>query len=162
MLCISQDTGGGRRVGRLVLLPRWLRRSHRPGSSARRAPPGPQVNPCGLGPILVSTYLDWTPAPCPELPTVAQEEPPRHEKGETALPCILLAAVRGLPFPQAGDEDRALVCWKYWFVLQLCYWETKNCAWDLIIVIWFGVCLFVLNMDYYNFIIYALILVIWG
>lgn len=67
---------------------------------------------------------------------------------------------RSATFPRAGNEDTELVCWKYWFVLQFCYWETKLCLrFNYRYLVW-G--LFVLNMDYYNVVMYALILVIQG
>lgn len=63
------------------------------------------------------------------LPRVAPQLPkrsPLYTRGvRQPSPWILLAAVRGVPWRR---WNRALVCWKYWFVLQLCYWETKLCV----------------------------------
>lgn len=57
-------------------------------------PSHPQVSPYGLGLILISTHLNWTPATCPE--QVAQEGPSLYEKQDRASPSPPLTVFGGV------------------------------------------------------------------
>lgn len=48
--------------------------------------PAPQVNTCGLELILVTTYLIWIPAPCPEWPHSCPRGAPSIEGGRASPP----------------------------------------------------------------------------
>lgn len=158
MLCISQDTEGGRgcrgccfcHSGSKAAIAQVLLKEGVPDSS-----PGKYLR-AGSDFGHHPPDLDS----CP-LPRVAPQLPRRsslHTRGERQpFPWILLAAARGVPFFPLEEMKIGHLFVENIDLFCSCVTGKQNCVWDLIIIIWFGVLYL-----FFNFVIYAFILVIWG
>lgn len=103
MLCRSQDTEGGRRVQRLVLLLWWLHGSHHPGASARGG--SCQAPRLKAGTDFGHYLPDLDSCPLPRVAAQLPKRSPLYTRGARALPLDPpRSSSRSAVFSCGGDE----------------------------------------------------------